>query len=223
MIPCGGTCRSPTTYRARRQDLHEGRRDLQDIETLGYTYDDLPKPDNLQVTPPRAEARRTIRRRDERRTDAVQLDGDRERHSSSSERAVHARKQRPGNRPRSNNPNSASREVVAIISQIKISDDVRAIRVFVNLDSLDQNMPNSDPHYVTTLSFLKHNMSGGMCHMALPSTIVDLTDTLRRLSLTEGPINSDKITIQLLPVLAPGAPSGAVGEVTPASIEIALV
>ena len=54
-----------------------------------------------------------------------------------------------------------------------------------------------------------------MHHMALPSTIVDLTDTLRRLSLTEGPINSDKITIQLLPVLAPGAPSGAVGEVRP--------
>ena len=92
------------------------------------------------------------------------------------------------------------------------------------MDSLDADVPDSDPHYVTTLSFLRHKMGGGgMHHMKLPSTIIDLTDTLRRLSLTEGPSSADKITVQLLPVLEPGASNGAVGEVTPASIEIALV
>ena len=199
--------------------------DLQDIETLGYTYDDLPKPDNLQVSAAREQRLAALFGAE------TNVEPTRFKWTATASATASAHLSVPftlGNSAlesvaRSTNPNSASREVVAIISRIKISDDVRAIRVFVNLDSLDQNVPDSDPHYVTTLSFLKHNMSGGMHHMALPSTIVDLTDTLRRLSLTEGPINSDKITIQLLPVLAPGAPSGAVGEVTPASIEIALV
>lgn len=200
-------------------------KDLQDIETLGYTYDDLPKPDNLQVSAAREQRLAALFGAE------TNIQPTRFKWTATASATASAHLSVPftlGNAALesvtpSTNANSASRDVVAIISRIKISEDVRAIRVFVNLDSLDQNVPDSDPHYVTTLSFLKHNTSGGMHHMKLPSAIVDLTDTLRRLSLTEGPTNSDKITVQLLPVLAPGAPSGAVGEVAPASIEIALV
>lgn len=201
-------------------------KDLQDIDALGYTYDDLPKPDNLEVSVARAEGlaalfggEATARPTRIKQTVATGA-------TTNSALSVPFTVGAPAieSIAPSIGANSASGEVVAIISRMKISDDVRSIRVFVNLDSLDPNVPDSDPHYVTTLSFLKHNMGGGgMHHMTLPSTIVDLTDTLRRLALTEGRSDSDKITVQLLPVLAPGAPSGAVGEVTPASIEIAFV
>ena len=79
------------------------------------------------------------------------------------------------------------REVVAIISDIMIGENVRAIRVFVNSETVNQDVPDSDPHYVTTLSFLRHGKGDAHAqHTSLPSTIVDLTDTLRNLSDTTG-------------------------------------
>ncbi|MFB2351408.1 tyrosinase family domain-containing protein, partial [Priestia megaterium] len=64
---------------------------------------------------------------------------------------------------------AAPREVVAILSDIKIGDKVRAIRVFVNRDTVSQDVPDTDPHFVTTLSFLRHK-GDHAGHKALPST-----------------------------------------------------
>ena len=112
---------------------------------------------------------------------------------------------------------------MAIISDIKIGDNVRAIRVFVNRETVNQDVPDTDPNYVTTLSFLSHGKGGAHGHhKSLPSTIVDLTETLQNLSKAKA-LTSDNITVQLLPVPAPGVPVAAVGDVVPASIEIAIV
>lgn len=114
------------------------------------------------------------------------------------------------------------REVVALISNIQLGENVRAIRVFVNRENLTQAVPDSDPHFVTTLSFLRHGQGAHAGHKALPSTLVNLTETLRNLAKTQG-LAGDKITVQLLPVPAPGVSASAVGSVSVASIEIALI
>ena len=116
-------------------------------------------------------------------------------------------------------------EVVALISQLQIGDNVRAVRVFVNLDAANLDVPETDPHFVTTLSFLHHSGGGDGAHAhhkSLPSTIVDLTETLQNLSKANG-LSGDHVTVQLVPVPAPGVPAGAVGKVVPASIEIAFI
>lgn len=125
--------------------------------------------------------------------------------------------------PMTEKSNAAPREVVAIISDIKIGANVRAIRVFVNRDTVNQDVPDTDPNFVATLSFLNHGAGDEHAgHKALPSTIVDLTATLRKLSKDQK-LATDKITVQLLPVPEPDAAPGSVGDVTPASIEIAIV
>lgn len=125
--------------------------------------------------------------------------------------------------PMTEKSTAGPREVVAIIKDIKIGANVRAIRVFVNRDTVNQDVPDTDPNFVTTLSFLAHGAGDEHAgHKALPSTIVDLTNTLRKLSKDQK-LAADRITVQLLPVAEPGAAAGSVGEVTPASIEIAIV
>ena len=113
--------------------------------------------------------------------------------------------------------------MIAIISDIDIGENVRAIRVFLKRETLSMVVPNSDPHYVTTLSFLRHTGGQGhAAHKALPSAQVNLTETL--LKLAEGKrLSGDNVTVQLLPVAAPGADAKAVGNVLPASIEIAVL
>lgn len=59
-------------------------------------------------------------------------------------------------------------------------------------------------------------------HKAAPSTNVDLTAALQRLQ-GFGRLNGDEITVQLIPVPAPGVVLERVGTVVPASIEIVVL
>jgi len=116
-----------------------------------------------------------------------------------------------------------TKEIVALISDIAIGDNIRAIRVFINREALSQDVPDSDPHYVTTLSFLRHKAGKGHeQHKSLPSAVVDLTETLIKLAAGKK-LTGDNITVQLLPVAAPGVDAKSVGQVVPASVEIAVL
>jgi tyrosinase len=114
-------------------------------------------------------------------------------------------------------------EVVALISDIQVPANVGSIRVFVNRPSVSLDVPETDPHYVTTIAFLHHGGGKGTGHhKALPSTIVDLTEALRRLAQSKQ-LTDDNVTVQLLPVPMPGVAASAVGNITPKSIEIAFL
>ena len=200
-------------------------KNLQSTEALGYTYDNMPKPDKKKVDPLRMQnlmalinpastgkPKRIIKFNTEAAKPNARLNVPFELEAASmkSLRKPPAEMEPP-------------REVVAIISDIKIGNNVRAIRVFLNLETVSQDIPDTDPHFVTTISFLAHNKSGGHAqHKSLPSTIVDLTETLLELSKGKDVI-SENISVQLLPVPASGVAMAAVGDVVPASIEIAVV
>lgn len=116
-----------------------------------------------------------------------------------------------------------AQEVFALIKNIKIGNDVASIRVFVNRDNVAFDVPDTDPHYVTTLGFLTHAASDAhQAHKSLPSAIVDLTDTLKKLAGL-GRVSSDTVSVQLLPVPKPGVTLEKAGAVVPASIEIAVI
>jgi len=112
-------------------------------------------------------------------------------------------------------------EVIALITDIMIGPDVHAIRVFINRDNLSEDVPDTDPHYVTTLGFLLAHSQGDH-HTSRPSAIVNLTDTIATLSKANA-LTDDKITMQLLPVPAEGVALEAAGTVVPASVEIAVI
>lgn len=201
----------------------KGVKDLLDTAALGYTYDSMPKPDNKKVDPQRLENLAALfnpaRKTKAPRVKVANAASAKATAVLSLPVALNAAELQTVVKPVTES--AAPREVVAILSDIKIGDKVRAIRVFVNRDTVSQDVPDTDPHFVTTLSFLRHK-GDHAGHKALPSTIVNLTETLQNLSKTKG-LPNDKITVQLLPVPEPGAPAGAVGEVTPASIEIAII
>lgn len=107
-------------------------------------------------------------------------------------------------------------EVVALIKNIRIPYNVISIRVFVNLPNANLDVPETDPHFVTSLSFLTH--AAGHDHHALPSTMVNLTDTLKALN-----IRDDNFSINLVAVPQPGVAVESSGGVTPESIEVAVI
>jgi tyrosinase len=201
-------------------------RDLQSTAALGYTYDTTPRPDDRKADPVRARNLEALfnpaapaRPRRIKRTGVgagratAQLD---------IPFKLNVPLEGPVGRPLGQD-DLLKHDVVAIISEILIGKNVRAIRVFINRGAVTQDIPDTDPNYVTTLSFLDHGAGAGHAgHKARPSTIVNLTRTLRRLAQSSK-LDSDHITVQLLPVPVPGVPPGEVGEVTPASVEIAFV
>jgi tyrosinase len=202
----------------------KGVRDLLGTSKLGYTYDNLPKPDakqpdlvrdghllallgqapaanvkRVKATPSPAPAPGPTMRA------LVQLE-----HNDLADAVEPARRARPT-------------EVVALISDIQVPDNVGAIRVFVNHPAVSLDVPETDPHFVTTVAFLHHGSGGGEGHhKALPSTIVDLTETLRGLSQAKR-LTDDNVTVQLVPVAMPGVEPTAVTPVIPASVEIAFL
>lgn len=200
-------------------------KNLQSIEALGYTYDNMPKPDKKTVDPLRTKNLQALfnpaspgkpKRVKQTNTKAAKPTA----HLNVPFALEPAMLKSVAPPPTQKEP---PREVVAIISDIKIGDNVRAIRVFINRETVTQDVPDTDPHFVTTISFLAHSAKGAHAHhKSLPSTIVDLTETL--LGLSKGKeIGSDKISVQLLPVPTPGVPLTAVGDVVPGAIEIAIV
>lgn len=105
---------------------------------------------------------------------------------------------------------------MALIKNIRMSENVISIRVFVNLPDASLDVPETNPHYVTTLSFLTHAV--GHDHHALPSTMVNLTDTLKTLN-----VRDDNFSINLVAVPKPGVAVESSGSVTAESIEVAVI
>jgi tyrosinase len=209
-------------------------RDLQDISTLGYTYDYLPPPDGKTADPGREKRLLAILHSDTgAAVDGVQRFGGpvvaaatamaplSQKMMLSNDTLKSLTAPAPGNR---------ALEVYAQIRDIVLGENVRAIRVFVNRPDLSPEVPNTDPHYVTTLSFLDHNsaMTPGAVHAVaedphkLPSAIVNLTDTLRRLYGFRR-LQAGEITVQLIPVPRSGVLLENVGKVVPASVEIVIL
>lgn len=206
-------------------------KDLQSTAALGYTYDTLPANDNLAVDTARNDNLLSLFNAAPSATSTAKP----QRFKQLNTLAATATKSlnvgidlgvntlKSVNTPLTEGP-AKPREVVALISNIQISDNVLAIRVFVNRPTVDQNVPDSDPHFVRTLGFLRHSAGGDHSahHKALPSALVNLTATLQKLS-KEGLLSGDKVTLQLLAVPEQGVPLQSVGKVVPASIEIALI
>lgn len=194
-------------------------KDLQSTSALGYTYDNMPKPDNKKVDTLRTQnltalfdpaQKSTLFKIKQSNMQAATLAAPL--HLSL---PLEAQTLQEVLKPVAEN--AEGRELVALISDIKISDNVQAIRVFINRETVNLDVPDTDPHYVTTLGFLKHGGDHG-----LPSTIVNLTEALKNISKTNN-LTNDEITVQLLPVPKPGVATTAVGDVVPASIELAFI
>jgi tyrosinase len=116
---------------------------------------------------------------------------------------------------------AGGKEIVALISRIELSDAVQEIRVLVDHPAPSAQVPDTDPHFVAHVSFLRHGRHGAHGH-ALPSAIVSLTATLRNLA-ANGEAPSDQVTVQLVPVPKPGVPESAVAKAVPAVVEIAIL
>ncbi|MBA1290048.1 tyrosinase family protein [Pseudomonas japonica] len=115
-----------------------------------------------------------------------------------------------------------NREVFAVLRDIVMGENVNTFRVFINLMEASLDVPDSDPHFVRTVSFLRHTMAGHAGHGGALSTQVNLTATVRRLAQA-GLLTGDQITVQIVPVPAPGVAASQVGTVTPGSVEIVFV
>jgi tyrosinase len=197
-------------------------KDVQDTAALGYTYDDMPAPDFLVSDKKRNQNLAALFNPNESARPTRVSQSDKSLNKLDMELAVPfvMKKGQLDNILASAPIKTKPREVVAIISDIQMGDNVLAIRVFVNRDTVNQDVPDTDPHFVTTISFLNHH-SASHAH-ALPSTIVSLTDALRGLA-KGSQLANDTIAVQLLPVPKPGVPADQVKNIVPASIEIAFL
>ena len=203
-------------------------KDLESTAALGYTYDETPSPDNKPVDALRAAnlaalfnpaATGTPRRFAMSNTAAARSLAPLKLSVPIASEAVNTVVEpAPGS--------AGGREIVARITDIRMGDKVRALRIFINRETVSLDVPSSDIHYVTTVGFLKHAMDTAKAHDShhgkLPSVIVNLTDTVQRLSKT-GRLSTDSITVQILPVPEPGVLPAAVGDVVPTSVEIAII
>lgn len=199
----------------------KGVKDMLDTRALGYTYDEMPKPDNKPVDLDlmqnvAALINPAVKSKAPRihvsNQQAARLDAPLNLQVPMAGTALNAVQEK-----------TMPRDVVAILSDIRMSASVRAFRVFVNRDTVGPDVPDTDPHFVTTVSFLAHGKGEHGEHgKSLPSTIISLTETLRNLSKAKE-LPNDKLMVQLVPVPQPGAKPGSEGEVMPGSIEIAII
>ncbi|RWO21742.1 tyrosinase family protein [Mesorhizobium sp.] len=111
--------------------------------------------------------------------------------------------------------------IIAFIRQIDAERHVDTeVRIFLNCDYLSQDVPTSDPHFVTTIGFFggDHKGHGGPTKIA-PSVAVDLTRTIERLARNKD-LDTDKLVVQLLPTTRPGVPLDQAGWVRAAEVEV---
>ncbi|AMP74617.1 tyrosinase family protein [Ralstonia solanacearum] len=202
----------------------QGVSDLLSTEALGYRYDVLPRADNKVVNTARAEhllalfkTGDSVKLADHMKLRSV-LKGE---HPAATavlplNSAVQFEAGTVTGALSADADTGKTTEVVALIKNIRMSENVISIRVFVNLPDASLDVPETNPHYVTTLSFLTHAV--GHDHHALPSTMVDLTDTLKTLN-----IRDDNFSINLVAVPKPGVAVESSGSVTAESIEVAVI
>jgi len=202
-----------------------GVKDVLRTSQLGYTYDDLPRPDQRKADPVREshmvalldQTPSTGLKRVKATASSLEAP------SGASVNAVAQLEHSDLTEAVEPPPRARPKELVALISDIQVPENVGAIRVFVNHPAVSHDVPDTDPHFVTTIAFLHHGSGDGEGHhKALPSTIVDLTETLRGLSRSKR-LSDDNVTVQLVPVPLPGVAPTAVAPVVPASVEIAVL
>ena len=112
-------------------------------------------------------------------------------------------------------------EVYALIKHIKVPNAIEAVRVFVNAENVTSATPDTDPHFVTQLSFLRHDGDHeGHGEKEDPSALVDLTPALRAL-MKSGELKDDTISLSIIAVPRPGTEGPT--EVVPAVVEIAVL
>jgi tyrosinase len=197
-------------------------KDVLDTAPLGYTYDRMPKrsPPLLKATTRDANMRALF---DPRATAKPQ----RTRKANAAAASPEAPLAVPFSLPQPRlgaapSGPTAAREVVAIISDIQMGENVQEIHVLLDHPAPSLKVPETDPHFVARIGFLRHSSKdAGHDHKALPSAIVDLTDTLRNLGASGKA--ADQITVQLVPVPKPGAAAAEAAKVVPAAVEIAIL
>ena len=107
--------------------------------------------------------------------------------------------------------------VLAFLRQVEITDpSTTAVRVFLNAEQLSADTPDDDPHFVGSFAVLEH----GAAHHALPSFVLDLSETIQRL-YGSGEHEVQEIRLQLVPVGA--GEGGKPGTVTPKRLEVSVV
>jgi tyrosinase len=192
-------------------------KDLQNINALGYTYDNLPKaPDHVVFDAERAKRLHAL-------FAGATVAGLRvlkapNQLAATPTKPLHREAKMLPSVLAEKAPGGRAVEVYALIRDMKVSPSVESVRVFVNAPEATVKTPSSDPHFVDQIGFLLHSETE-QHHKAPPSAVVDLTPTLRNLAKL-GQLKGDTISVVLLPVLRPGA-SDKDASVVPASIEIA--
>lgn len=201
---------------------------VQNTIALGYTYEGLPAPKKIAADPTRAKRLLALFNEGE---GTKSVEGMEVLLSPNSEAATPDKpliKQARLNSSRLAMVTAESKgaerapEVFALIKNIAVPGSVEAVRVFVNASNVTADTPDTDPHFVAQISFLRHDGDHADHAKAPPSTLVDLTPTLRELA-KGGQLKDDTISLQIIAVKREGAEDAGKPEVVPASVEIAVL
>jgi tyrosinase len=204
--------------------------DLLNIENLGYTYDALPPAPS--PTPNTTDSNRLLAMLHSKAGTVpagVEALATKSAISASAIAPFHADWSLSAEKLTAMSPSAVNQpkpHVYAMIRGITLGNHCRGVRVFLNLPDVTPAVPNSDPHFVATFTFLAHGAghrgagkNAGMQMKESPSVLVNLTDTLQRLSAFKR-VKPGQMTVQLIPIPAPGVLLDDVGPVTATSIEI---
>ena len=110
-------------------------------------------------------------------------------------------------------------QVYAIIRDLSPTRPTETqMRLFVNCDYLSQEVPTSDPHYVTSIGFFGADAHAG--HK--PSVLANLTPALKRLARANQ-LDTDQVAVQLLPTQQYGNRDNMSGSLNVAEVEIVII
>ncbi len=200
-------------------------KDLQNISDFGYRYDFQPQLDNRQSDPGR-ESRLLAVLQSKPGTNVVgtqRFGGLNKRAATASSPLAQSMSLTESSLNAVTTPADGKvEEVFALIDDIALGDNVRGFRVFVNHPELSIETPDTDPHYVETIGFLDHSGHGDDANKHLPSVLVNLTATLKRLRGFDR-LKAGEISVQLIPIPVSGVIIDSVGQVVPGSIEIVVL
>lgn len=202
-------------------------KDLQDIQALGYTYDQLPAAPDKKVF----DAERSRRLHAlfaggsvAEKAEGMQVVRQANKAAATPSKPLRKQAQLPKARPdllMAPAPQGKRvPEVHALIRDMAVTPDVESVRVFVNAENVTAATPDTDPHFVDQIGILQHSETDAH-HKAPPSAVVELTPALRKLAKL-GQLKGDTITVVLLPVPRAGA-AAATTSMVPASVEIAVL
>ncbi|MBX2872143.1 MAG: tyrosinase family protein, partial [Saprospiraceae bacterium] len=103
--------------------------------------------------------------------------------------------------------------------------DPLQIRIFINCEYIDIDIPTNDPHYVSSFSFFESSKSEHQHHEGHQDGYrfsIDLTETLRKLRGTDSfPTAERGLDIQM--VALPGNAEGAIRQYQPGTVKVGLV